>query len=309
MKSYIYKILFFLFPICIIVVILEFLLINIPNDYTFKKEYLDKNASEIETIIFGTSHTFAGLRPEYIDGHTFSVAIGGQSLSYDYKIFKKYQNDLKNLKTIVLAVSYPTLWFRLQDHHKDSSLIFNYEKYYGIDASANIDFRLEILNRPLKLNYAMLSEYYVKKKPVKVSQEFGWGERGKKQVDLSRSGKQQAKRQTYTDINSIANNLRMNESIRMINEIINWGKQNKVNVVLLTTPTHLHYRENLNSEQLDITIKTAMELASENENCMYLNLLSDNRFSDEDYRDAHHLNPSGAAKMSKLVNLKIKEFQ
>jgi hypothetical protein len=95
----------------------------------------------------------------------------------------------------------------------------------------------------------------------------------------------------------------------MINEIINWGKQNKVNVVLLTTPTHLHYRENLNSEQLDITIKTAMELASENENCMYLNLLSDNRFSDGDYRDAHHLNPSGAAKMSKLVNLKIKEFQ
>jgi hypothetical protein len=309
MKSYIYKILFFLFPICIIVVILEFLLINIPNDYTFKKEYLDKNASEIETIIFGTSHAFAGLRPEYIDGHTFSVAIGGQSLSYDYKIFKKYQNDFKNLKTIVLAVSYPTLWFRLQDHHKDSSLIFNYEKYYGIDASANIDFRLEILNRPLKLNYRLIFQYYIKKKPVQISEEFGWSKKITKRSDLSRSGKQQAKRQTYRDINSNVNNIRMNESIRMLNSIIDWSKQNNVNVVLLTTPTHLYYREKLNQEQLEITIKTATELALNNENCMYLNLLSDNRFSDEDYRDAHHLNPSGAAKMSKLVNLKIKEFQ
>lgn len=309
MKSYLYKILLFLFPIFIIIVILELLLINIPNDYTYKKKYLDKNSSEIETLIFGLSHTFVGLRPEYIDGYTFNVSKNSQSLYYDYKIFQKYQSNFKNLKTIILGVSYSSLWYRTQDLYKDSSLIFNYEKYYGIDSSKFIDFRLEIFNRPLRINYGMISKYYIDKKPIGMSQEFGWGKRIEERTDLLKSGKQQAQKQTYRDINSDKNIIKRNESIMMLNSIINWSKQNNVNVLLLTTPMHLYFRENINPEQLEITIKTATELAQNNENCMYVNFFSDKRFSDEDYIDASHLNASGAEKLSKLVNLKIKEFQ
>ena len=286
----------------------EFLLIDIPNDYTYKKQYLDQNASEIETLILGPSHTFAGLRPEFIDGHTFNASIGGQSFPYDYKIFKKYRKDFNSLKTIILSYSYPTLWFRLKDHHINSSLIFNYEKYYGIEPNQFIDLKFEVLNRPLKLNYRFINQYYIKNKSIMFSQKFGWGKKNKKQRDLHKTGLFQADRQTYKCIKSDKNKKRMQESIKMFNSMLDWGKKNNVDIVLITTPAHLHYRENLNPTQLNYTIKTANDLVSHNKNCLYLNYLNDERFLDEDYRDAHHLNPSGAEKLSKLVNQKINEF-
>lgn len=89
MKLYLKKTFFFIAPIVLGALIFEILLNRIPNDYEFKKKYLDQNVAEIETLIFGSSHTFAGLRPKYMDGHAFNVAIGGQSLEYDYKIFEK----------------------------------------------------------------------------------------------------------------------------------------------------------------------------------------------------------------------------
>lgn len=308
MKLYLKKTLFFIAPIVLGALIFEILLNQIPNDYEFKKKYLDQNVAEIETLIFGSSHTFAGLRPEYIDGHAFNVAIGGQSLEYDYKIFEKYQDNFKNLKTIIVAVSYPTLWFRLNKHERASALVFNYEKYYDIKyTNRNKNFYLESFNRPLKNNAKMIIHYYIKKKSLRLSDEFGWG-KNFKNLDFKRSARIQTKRQYIRDLNSNRNMEVMQESIEILNDMILWGKENDVNVLLLTTPTHHYYHNNLNEEQIEKTASVATELATKHDNCLYLNVLKDDRFQDDDFRDAHHMSFSGAEKLSKLVNQKIKEF-
>lgn len=310
-KNYLVKIIFFIIPVLFCMVVLEVFLINIPNDYMFKRKYLDKNASDIETIIFGPSHTFASVRPEFIDGHAFNVAIGGQSIEYDYKIFNTYKRNFKNLKTIILAVSYPTLWFRLKDHRRGFSLSFNYDKYYDLESDSS-DFNLlnfEVINRPLQINYGLINQYYIKKKPVMISQKYGWGKKFKARPDFKASGIMQAKRQTIIDINSKANQEIMKESIKMINDIIEWGQVNNVNVILLTTPTHDEYRKRISKNQLNITVNTASEMAFKYDNCFYINMFEDNRFTDFDFRDAHHLSPKGATKFSKILNLKIRECQ
>lgn len=309
-NRYILKTLYFIFPILLCMAIFELLLIKIPNDYSYKRSYLDNHASEIEVIIFGTSHTFASIRPEFIEGHAFNVAIGGQSIEYDYKIFNTYKNKFKNLKAIILAISYPTLWFRLENHHRGFSLSFNYDKYYDLEpkkAAFNL-LNSEVLNRPLQINYGLINQYYIKNKPVMISQKYGWGMKFKARPDFKASGLMQSKRQTIKHLVNSENKKLLSESINMIKKIIEWGQNKGVKVILLTTPAHYEYRKLLNKEQLKITTTTASQLAFEYKNCKYINMLDDGRFENLDFRDAHHLSPRGALKFSKILNELINQF-
>ena len=89
MNKFITKLIIFCLPILLGTLVLEVLLRNIPNDYSQKKEYLDENSSEIETLILGSSHSFYGLNPKYFSSKTFNASHISQSLNYDYKIINK----------------------------------------------------------------------------------------------------------------------------------------------------------------------------------------------------------------------------
>ena len=56
-------------------------------------------------------------------------------------------------------------------------------------------------------------------------------------------------------------------------------------------------------------VKTAESIASEYDNCVYVNLISDNRFNDKDFFDADHLTEIGAKKFSKKVNTILNDWQ
>ena len=93
---------------------MEALLRNIPNDYQKKRAYLETNAHEIETLILGNSHSLAGLDPSYFDTKTFNAAHVSQSLNYDLAILNKYVDRPDSLKTIILSISYFSLYETLE---------------------------------------------------------------------------------------------------------------------------------------------------------------------------------------------------
>jgi hypothetical protein len=74
MKKYTIKIFLFFLPLLFIGFTMEFLLRNIPNDYKFKKAYLDENAEEVETLILGNSHAFFGVNPQYFSTNAFNAS-------------------------------------------------------------------------------------------------------------------------------------------------------------------------------------------------------------------------------------------
>ena len=78
----------------------------------------------------------------------------------------------------------------------------------------------------------------------------------------------------------------------------------------LSRNTHFEtYCQNLNLEQLNVTIKTITGICSNYNNCIYFNLLSDPNFVSEDFYDADHLSEIGAEKLSKIINKKILEWK
>ena len=106
MKKFILKTIFFLLPILVLAVIMEISLRAIPNDYKQKRNYMDSHSDEIEVLVLGSSHSLYGINPKYFSQKTYNMAYVSQSLDLDYKILEKYYNRFKNLKTIIVDISY-----------------------------------------------------------------------------------------------------------------------------------------------------------------------------------------------------------
>jgi len=73
-------------PIFFAMFFYERVLREIPNNYSYKKEYLDKNASQVEILFLGSSHIFFGINPKYMTRKTFSGAHNSQLLTFDLAI-------------------------------------------------------------------------------------------------------------------------------------------------------------------------------------------------------------------------------
>jgi hypothetical protein len=309
MKKFLTKTIFFLLPIFFLMIIMEFLLINTPNDYIFKKKFLDKNADGIETLILGSSHSFYGLNPLYFQNKGFNASHVSQSLKYDYKILMKYQSSFKKLNTIVLPISYFTLYHSLEDKdNKESWRAKNYLIYYGIGESNSILDCSEILSKQLSLNVKKLISYYIEGKSQISCSKFGWGTKhnSEKARNLNKTGKAASERHTY-DINADKYQRILKENIMTLNSIIMWCDDRDIKILLITPPAYETYRQNLNRHQLDLIIETTKEICLENKNCSYVNLLYDENFVDSDYFDADHLSEIGAKKLSTLINKTIIE--
>lgn len=310
MKRFVIKTIYISLPILVVAILMEILLRNTPNDYLFKKQYLDKHSSEIETLILGSSHSFYGFNPEYFSSNTFNASHISQSLNYDFEILKKYQDQFKNLKTIILPISYFTLFGKLEAG-SESWRVKNYIIYYDLNSSKSLIDYSEVLSNRINVNIKRIASYYLLGNSTISCSDLGWGTsyNSKNARDLAETGKTAAKRHTRDDINSDKYQEIFNDNILILNSIIQWCKKNNVSVLLLTPPAFETYRQNLNKEQLKIAINTTSDICSKYENCIYENLLNDTNFVAVDFFDADHLSEIGAKKLSELINEKISEWK
>ncbi len=310
MKRFATKSIYFILPLIVIAILMEILLRAIPNDYLFKKQYLDNHSSEIETLILGSSHSFFGFNPEYFSSNTYNASYISQSLKYDYAILKKYQDQLKNLNNIILPISYFLLYEKIEAG-VESWRVKNYIIYCGLDSANSLKDYSEVLSMRLNINVKRLVSYYILGNPAISCTKFGWGTdyNSKNARDLAETGKIAAERHTRDNIKSTYSQQIFNENILILNSIIQWGKNNNVKILLLTPPAFESYRMNLNPEQLDITIKTTTEICSKYDNCIYQNLLGDSNFVATDFFDADHLSEIGAKKLSEFIDKIILEWK
>ena len=312
MKKFISKTIFFLLPILVLAVIMEISLRAIPNDYKQKRNYMDSHSDEIEVLVLGSSHSLYGINPKYFSQKTYNMAYVSQSLDLDYKILEKYQDRFKNLKTIIVDISYFSLYVTLETG-LESWRAKNYNIYYDIPTSKATN-NFEVLTNKLDINYSRMKSYYTKK--IKNDKAFidstftakmynGWIslKPAKTTDDLEETGVAAAERHTY-DITERSKVEIHDEQINVLGKIVNWSKQKNVKVVFVTTPTYKTYYSRINADQWGNTHKIIEYLCRKNSNCQYINLLKNegNLFTEKDFSDADHLSETGAEKMSKLIN-------
>lgn len=289
---------------------MEILLRNIPNDYLYKKHYLDKHSSEIETLILGSSHTYYGVNPDFFSTKTFNASHISQSLEFDFAILKKYEQNFNNLKTIILPVSYFTYFSNLENG-SESWRVKNYIIYYEIDTDNSFKESNEVLSNQFNKNINRLVSYYLYGNSTLTCSKLGWGTKynSKFARNLFETGEIAAKRHTKIDQSPDNYQAIVNENLLILNSIVKWSNERNIKVLLLTTPAFNSYRQNLNIDQLNFTVSVSNEIASKYDNCFYLNMIGDPNFIERDFYDADHMSEIGAEKLSILLNDRISGYK
>lgn len=298
MKKFWLHLLKIILPIFIFFLVLEIALRKIPNDYQLKKSYFDKNASKINTLILGSSHTFYGVNPKYFSKQTFNAAYVSQTLDLDEKLLHQYQNKLTNLKTVIIPISYFSL-FETLETDVEKWRLKNYILYYGFENKYHFTANFETLNHDILLNIKNVVKHYAFNKSFITSSDLGWGTNFSSKERKKFEGKFTAKKHTVKNYKLFQSN------IKSLQKIIQLCKKKKVRILFITTPTHVSYFKNLNKKQISLTVTSINELVQKNANCDYINLLNADKFITSDFHDADHLNEIGAKKLSLLLDKKI----
>lgn len=301
MKTFFQKIILFIVPIILFVAGAEYIIRKIPNDYLYKNMYLKDNSEDIEVLVLGSSHGFFGINPEFLYKKGFNAAHVSQSLNFDYFIFNKYKDNLLNLKTIILPISYFTLFSQLQDGPEGWRAKY-YSIYYNGKFDYNFLYNYEIIGRSPFGILTNVYKYIKGKNNITVSKlGFGLGYSDGKQSDLVSTGLEAAKRHTKEDFKLLDTNL------LLLQKIITESKEKNIEIILFTPPARESYILNLDKKQLSIMEKNIAKIIVKHSNVKYFNYLNDGRFTDVDFRDADHLNGVGAKKLTRILNQSIQK--
>jgi hypothetical protein len=147
MKLFITRLLVFIFPLVLVLLVWELFLRGIETSYKIRNEQLVASAGEVELLILGNSHESCGLDTRQFSLYAFNLAQVGQSLYFDKRIALNYIDRLKKLKYVLIGVDFHSLYF------SDEGIRDLWSYYgYGVDCKNNL---------PALWKYSYLAGYKV----------------------------------------------------------------------------------------------------------------------------------------------------
>ena len=304
MKKFIKLLLIFSAPILFLIIGGELLLRKIPNDYTYKKKYLDNNSDKVEVLFLGNSHIHYGINPEYSKLNTFNAAHISQSLKYDNAIYEKYKMRFKELKYVVISMDYLSLSWKLENSIENWR-IKNYAIYYDMATTKPIN-KFEILNGKFSSNFLRLKYYLTGKSDISCNNlGYGINYHSSQAQDLIITGRDAAIRHTETTEAQTGEN----ENIQAISHLIEASRKNNFKLLFITTPAYKSYTSSINKKQLDNSLSFIQNIVVNNSNVKFYNFLNDSSFIEKDFYDGDHLNEIGSKKLTTKINYILDELE
>ena len=307
MKRFIIYTLLFLAPVIIVLLTLEYMLKSIPSTYQLKAEYLHKDLDKIKVLCLGNSSGAYGFDPEYFSDYTFNAAQVSQSLDMDCAILEKNIDQLDSLEYVILAVSYPSLFFKLDMSVEKWRL--PYYRYYGIDTGYEESKKPLLFKDAMGNNIRRIKQYYIDKDdPARkmTSQGIITLDPSNNRTTLQVKAREVAIRHTVRKLDMPL----MEENAGYIVKMINLAFRKKAKVILVTLPFHEDYKNQMYEPQWNLVKDALTKLGESDENVYYYDM---NEYSSgyqlEDFYDGNHLSYIGARKASLQLNTIIQKIE
>lgn len=303
MKRFLIQVIFIIFlPTMCVLGVCENILRSIPNDYSYKHDWLIKNSNSIKILNFGSSHGYYGIRPEFFSKPAFNLAFVSQSLKYDKFLYEKYATACDSLEYVVLPISYSSFRSNL-DKSKEWWRIKGYCIYMGCDYyGVNPKYNLEITSKEKK---SQLKDAFLQQLNYRTCDTLGFCTNYKKEYraqDWQSTGLTACTRHSKGKKENIKTNL------QYLEWIIQDCQKRNVKVILLTTPTFHTYYDVLNQDQVIEREEICNNLVKKYSNVTFLDWLKYEQFNEDDFFDADHLNEYGAEKLTKMLDEYIAEY-
>lgn len=296
MKQFLCKTILLSSTVVILLLIGEYAVRQVPNPYKYKHQWMLENAENVQTLILGSSHTYFGINPEKFSKKTFSLANTSQNYEYDYYLLNQYIEQCTKLESIIIPVSYFSLFSSRFEDREEWWYAINYKIY--MDCNIHSDFS--------RYNFELAHPSVYRGKMISIfspSTTLGFTDYG-----MGTTYSIDKKLNTWEDSEAAisrhtAKNLSlMDKNLDWLHKIIEVCKEKEITLTLITTPTWHTYYNNINKIQLSKTFEIIDSIQKEHPFVKYYNFLSDNRFVADDFYDCDHLSNIGADKFSKILN-------
>jgi hypothetical protein len=309
MRKFLFIFLKFIFPFLLLLAGIELYVTYYPSTFNKKSSYLKNNLSEIQTVIFGSSHNQNSLNPEYLQPYTANLANSGQDVQIDSALFFKYIAKLKSIKKIILEIDYLTL---KKKHDSSYFRIPWYYRFYNIEL-----YPVSYLNKislysssPAFFNKVMIDEIDPRKIKYKYNQ-YGFiindfpgimEDLKYDSLQLAITAPQRLKGK-HTQISYEIFVLNRSK----LNSIINYCLSHKISVVLISNPMYTTY---LNSEiaEKKARKKEYTDSLISIPGVNYFDYENSSRFNVHDFKNDDHLNSNGAKKFSIIIDSALKRI-
>lgn len=287
-------------PIILVWVGLEIFYRTVPNNYTFKNELIKTKSDSVEVLIFGDSHTFYGLNPKYFSKPVLNMANVSQTIYFDKLLFEEHVDYLDSLKFVIIPIEYTTL------SQIDNSQEDYWRKYfYATQMELNVPtikwFDPKQYSLALTQKLGKTGTYvknFLDDKTLIGCDENGWGNTYVTTLDsleLNRLAKLISRKHDDGSMDFTKN-------LNRIKDIIERCTEKNIKVVLVNMPVSQPYLKLLNQEEVKAISAISKKLDETYSNVINVNLLYDDRFMQNDFHDADHLNINGAKKCSEIIN-------
>lgn len=294
----------FFIPVILGYVLVESITLSLPSPFEINKVILEEKANEIQTLILGSSQMSHAINAELLSNHTINLASGNQHHNTDLKLFKALHPRLKNLKTVIIEVSYSH--FELPHNGKDFWKNSVFLKYYDVNCFERVVYfkdKLIYLSFPSFFSEKIIDHYWTKEDPSGFNSfAFDTLNYNGTFKNLLYDEKRIAEIPNFK-INTIEDPEIFEINSQFFFEMLDVLYRSGVDVILCSPPmykTYLHRRNPAILQRRDSILQVALKKYS---NITIISKEEDTlSFDVKDYWNQSHLNPNGAMKFTKMID-------
>jgi hypothetical protein len=300
------KLIFILMPVLILVIFFEVRARDMQNGFSVKKSMFESDMGNTELLILGSSHGYFSINPEVFNIHSYNLAFNSQDLYYDFELLDKYKGSLKNLRCIMLSVSYFSLWYDLNEAPERWRKYF-YKTYYNINPRSRLS--LSDVTDAKSYSYAFFYGFenvlfgMIDRKMFSFGSNmnsYGWNSDTLNHI-IDSTGAFLSKGKGRVDFtNSLINKDNYESNVLLIEKLIKFARVRNIKLLFITTPVSYPYSL-FADKNICREFQKKISDYTDGKNIYYLNYFNDNRFSMKEYIDFDHLNGQGAMKFSRIL--------
>ncbi|MEY3417316.1 MAG: hypothetical protein RL060_1428 [Bacteroidota bacterium] len=266
---------------------------------------MDANLTNIEVLFLGSSHLQSAINPAFINKKSCNLALGGQPMAIDYFILEKYITQMPNLNTVFYEISPHRFYIDLKPNHWNSYI---YANEYDIDYNTKPSLLKNnvIIAGDIKFFSSIFFDF-CKPNSFKFNvNKFGFTTNEFNDRFAILQYNRLAIDTTYQMQHTFDDQENFKKNDFFLKQTIDLCKKHHKEIVFITTPFYKTYTNQLRPEIAAQVQKTVQGYALQS-GIHYLNFSKDERFTITDFKDDNHLRPSGATKITKIINQYINQ--
>ena len=314
------KILFFIFPLFVFVIMMDLYLVNMNSLYKEKVNGLIDHTNEIEILILGNSHATYGVDPSGFSTFAYNIANVGQSIYFDKELTLQNLEKLKKLKYVFISLDYHSLYFSRQrgerniwsyygngikyptDNYKKANIspfLFGYDPKVAFSLiKKDLLSKWKFRNHPYYLDFDVEAGIIKKDTLVKGFISFSGTE-----SNIFNSIWYDSRVNRFDNLvkTSTEKKLVLNE----LNQLITALQKKGVTPIFFSTPTFKDYNTNLDTS-INNNNRVDAEILCEKYNIEFWDYAINNNFIKDEFFNPDHLNKKGGARFSKMLDSRLK---